>query len=659
LVLHALNNFAVHAPYADKVELCLFDGEIEERVLLAPDDGGRHVARVSGVSSGQRYGYRVHGPWRPDEGLWCNPAKLLMDPYARLLTGTVTDSEVLVAGQVEPDPRDSAPFTVRSVVADDAFDWGREERLHHPWDRTIIYETHVKGMSVRHPDVPAELRGTYGGLTSEPILDHLASLGVTALDLMPIHFAVTEPAVASRGLTNYWGYSTLGYFAPDPRFAAGEDPVREFKQMVKALHERGIEVILDVVYNHTAEGNEGGPMLAFRGFDNPGFYRLDPYDRRRYLDSTGTGNSVDLTQPWARRLVLESLRYWVREMHVDGFRFDLAAALGRNPDHFDAEAPFMQELVADADLASCKLIAEPWDLGAHGYQLGNFPPPFRELNGRYRDTMREVWRGTPGTIDEFADRLTGSSGLFGRRGPTASINFITNHDGFTLADLVTYDVKHNEANGEENGDGESNNRSWNSGTEGPSDNAEIVELRERRVGSFLATLLLSHGVPMLLGGDELGRTQRGNNNAYCQDNEVSWFEWENADWARSELTGTIARLRREHPVLRRPTYPSGEVASNGLPDFGWFTPSGEIMTASDWETSWVRTLGVFWNGSAVEPRDESFYLIMNASTEPTRFHLPDMLEEWSWHEVVSTGPSQADDPNPTLLPFSLALYRTR
>ncbi len=612
---------------------------------------------MSGIDVGWEYGFRVHGPWKPDEGLWCNPHKLLADPYARCISGAVTGDEALVAGDGELDTRDSARHTVRSVVADLGFDWGDDVAPNTPWEQTLLYETHVKGMTIRHPSVPPELRGTYAGLVTEPILDHLTSLGVTAVELMPIHASATEAAVSGRGLTNYWGYSTLGFFAPDARFASTPEPVKEFKAMVKALHRRGIEVILDVVYNHTAEGNDEGPMLCFRGFDNPGFYRLDPADRRCYLDRTGTGNSVDLTLPWARQVVLDSLRYWVKEVHVDGFRFDLATSLARNPDHFDPDAPFLRELRADPDLASCKLIAEPWDNGAGGYQLGRFPSPFRELNGRFRDTMREVWRGTPGTIDEFADRLTGSSGLFSERGPTASLNFITNHDGFTVADLVSYDLKHNEANGEGNRDGESNNRSWNSGTEGPTASEEITALRSRRVANLLTTLLLSHGVPMLLGGDELGRTQGGNNNAYCQDNETSWFDWANADLLRTELIRTLSLLRREHPVLRRPTYPTGDLAANGLPDFGWFTPSGGIMTADDWETSWVRTLAVYWNGSAVEPRDESFYLIMNASTEPTRFHLPDMLDEWSWHEVVSTGPSQADDPNPTLLPLSLALYR--
>jgi glycogen operon protein len=657
--LHTLNNFSVHAPYAEKVELCLFDDGVEERVILNPSGPSTHEVSLDAVAVGQEYGFRVHGPWKPEEGIWCNPAKLLADPYARCLTGSVNGHEGLVAGHVDPDVRDSSQWTVRSVVADLSFDWDGDAPPQTPWEESLLYETHVKGISNRHPEVAPELRGTYAGLASEPILEHLTALGVTAVELMPVHASATEPAVADRGLTNYWGYSTLGFFAPDSRFAASADPVKEFKSMVKALHQRGIEVILDVVYNHTVEGNDEGPMLCYRGFDNPGFYRLDPSGRRRYLDTTGTGNSVDLTLPWARQLVLDSLRYWVREMHVDGFRFDLATSLARNPDQFDPEAPFLLELAADPDLAACKLIAEPWDNGASGYQLGHFPSPFRELNGRYRDTMREVWRGTPGTIDEFADRLTGSSGIFHQRGPSASINFITNHDGFTAADLVSYDVKHNEANGEGSRDGESNNRSWNSGTEGPTDDQEIVALRSRRVANFLTTLLLSHGVPMLLGGDELGRTQGGNNNAYCQDNETSWFDWENGDSARQELVRTLARLRREHPILRTPHYPTGAATANGLPDFGWFSPAGEIMTTRDWETSWVRTLGIYWNGSAVDPRDESFYLIINASTELTRFHLPDMLEEWSWHEVISTGPAQSDDPNPTLLPFSLSLYRTR
>jgi len=411
------------------------------------------------------------------------------------------------------------------------------------------------------------------------------------------------------------------------------------------------------VYNHTAEGNHKGPSLSFRGFDNPGFYRLDPENPRLYLDTTGTGNRLDLTQPWALQLVLDSIHYWVTEMGVDGFRFDLAPSLARTPDDYNREADFFAQLRTMPELADVKLIAEPWDIGQHGYQLGNFPDKWREWNGRYRDMMREVWRGSLGTIDEFADLLMGSSKIFGDRGPTTSINFITCHDGFTVQDLVSYDVKHNDANGEDNRDGEVNNRSWNSGTEGDTENAETIEFRQRRVANLLLTLFVSQGVPMLLGGDELGRTQRGNNNAYCQDNELSWFDWDQADWERVDLVRQLAALRREHPVFRRSEHPRGELSPKGIPEAGWFAPAGHIMTASDWQTVWVRALGVFWNGSGIG--GDSFYLIMNASSDYTRFHLPDMLEEWHWEEVVSTGPSQKGDPNPVLLPFSMALYRTR
>ena len=629
----------------------------EERLVLNPTGEGLHQGLVTGVGVGQLYGYRVHGPWEPERGHWFNPQKLLCDPYARQFQGEVTGDKVLVAGAEEPDQEDSASETTRSVVTDANLGWVPFPSPHTGWDQTFLYETHVKSLTVRHPEVAPELRGTYAGVASEPVLDHLVKLGVTALELMPVHFRASEPFLVGRGLTNFWGYSTLGFFAPDSRFAATADPVTEFRSMVSALHQRGIEVILDVVYNHTAEGSHEGPLLCYRGFDNRGFYRLDPDRPGHYIDRTGTGNSVDLTLPWASQLVLDSLRYWVTDMGVDGFRFDLAPALARNPDVFSPEAPFLTELRADPVLAATKLIAEPWDTAVGGYQLGNFGEPFRELNGRFRDTMREVWRGTPGTIDEFADQLTGSSGLFAERGPTASINFITNHDGFTLTDLVSYDVKHNEANGEENRDGESNNRSWNTGTEGPTDDPVIAELRGRRIANFLATVLLAHGVPMLLGGDELGRSQEGNNNAYCQDNEISWFDWEAADWPRVDFVSTLATLRREHPVLRRPQYPTGESQDGGIPDFGWFSPAGQIMTEIDWETAWVRTLGVFWNGRPLG--DESFYLILNASTEPTTFHLPDMLDDWSWEEVLATGSSQPHEPNPTLPPLALALYRTR
>lgn len=649
--------FSVHAPFADRVELCLFDSDEEERVDLSGGDGAIFTKTVSGVGQGRQYGYRVTGRWDPGHGIWSNPYKLLADPYARHLRGFVTGDEVLRAGDDEPNRNDSARHTMRSVVCNGSFDWAESAKPNRAWADTLIYETHVKGMTRTHPDVLPELRGTYLGLASEPIIEYLTGLGVTAVELLPVHTTASEQVVSSRGLTNYWGYSTLGFFAPDPRFAATADPVEEWKTMVRRLHQAGIEVIIDVVYNHTAEGNHKGPSLSFRGFDNPGFYRLDPENPRLYLDTTGTGNRLDLTQPWALQLVLDSIHYWVTEMGVDGFRFDLAPSLARTPDDYNREADFFAQLRTMPELADVKLIAEPWDIGQHGYQLGNFPDKWREWNGRYRDMMREVWRGSLGTIDEFADLLMGSSKIFGDRGPTTSINFITCHDGFTVQDLVSYDVKHNDANGEDNRDGEVNNRSWNSGTEGDTENAETIEFRQRRVANLLLTLFVSQGVPMLLGGDELGRTQRGNNNAYCQDNELSWFDWDQADWERVDLVRQLAALRREHPVFRRSEHPRGELSPKGIPEAGWFAPAGHIMTASDWQTVWVRALGVFWNGSGIG--GDSFYLIMNASSDYTRFHLPDMLEEWHWEEVVSTGPSQKGDPNPVLLPFSMALYRTR
>ena len=629
-------NFAVHAPYADSVEVCLFDESGETRLALPGRTGPVHHGRVSGIRRGQEYGFRVAGRWEPAAGILSNPAKLLLDPYARSIRRDLVANPSLVIhrprSEDRPDERDNSEFVPRSVVTDSRFDWQGDRPLRIPMAETLIYETHVRGLTMLHPSVPAALRGTYSGIVTEPVIEHLRALGVTAIDLLPVHASVTEPWLQRRGLVNYWGYATAGYFAPHRRYAASADPVDEFKQMVKVLHREGFEVILDVVYNHTAEGNHQGATLCFRGLDNPGFYMLDDADRRRYVNWTGTGNTIDLTSPWALRLVMDSLRYWVQEMHVDGFRFDLATTLGRAPKSFDPAAPFLLAVQQDPVLRDVKLIAEPWDLGPDSYQLGNFPRVWSEWNGRYRDDLRDFWHGIPGLADTLALRLTGSPDVFGARGPMASINFITSHDGFTMADLVSYNQKHNQANREHNHDGESHNRSWNSGVEGPTDDPPILALRRRRAESMLASLLLSRGVPMLLGGDELGRTQNGNNNAYCQDNEVSWYDWERMDWGTVSFVQRVSALRRNHPHLRRPEFPTGHRRPDGGGDVMWFTPAGAEMTEHDWRSGYARSLAVLIDESqaAVLAR---FYLMLNAGDEPMTFVLP----AGNWEPALSSG----------------------
>jgi glycogen operon protein len=613
---------------------------------------------LPGIGPGQQYGLRVHGPYDPARGLRCNPAKLLLDPYAKAVEGQVQwDPAVypypLGGDDLARNDTDSAPFVPRSVVTTPFFDWGHDHPLNHRWHETVLYEVHVKGFTARHPKVPPELRGTYAGMAHPAAIEHLTRLGVTAVELLPVHQFVHDHHLVERGLRNYWGYNSIAFLAPHNEYSAGQKAdqvVAEFKSMVKALHEAGIEVILDVVYNHTAEGNHLGPVLSFKGIDNPAYYRLVEEDPRFYYDTTGTGNTLNMRHPHVLQLIIDSLRYWVEEMHVDGFRFDLAASLARQFHEVDRLSAFFDLIQCDPTVSQVKLIAEPWDLGEGGYQVGNFPPLWSEWNGKYRDTVRDYWRGADRTMSEFAYRLTGSSDLYegsGRR-PMASINFITAHDGFTLADLVSYNYKHNEANGEDNRDGTDDNRSWNSGVEGPTDDPQVLALRSRQQRNFLATLLLSQGVPMMLGGDELGRTQHGNNNAYCQDNEISWFDWEHVDDDLLAYATSLMKLRHDHPVLRRRRFFQGRPIlghPGQLADIGWFRPDGGEMTDEDWSVGYAKSLGVFLNGDAISdpgPRgeqiaDDSFYLILNAHYDELDFTLPGGRWGQLWTEVIRTG----------------------
>jgi len=650
-------NFALFSEVAECVELVLVEDDgSHHSVPLAEVDGFVWHCYLPGIGPGQRYGYRVHGPWQPELGHRCDPAKLLLDPYARAVDGRMDNDPSLY------DPEaDSAGHTLLGVVTDPAFDWGTDSPPRRPYADSVIYEAHVRGLTRTHPDVPAELRGTYAGLAHPAVLDHLTSLGVTAVELMPVHQFVHDGVLQDRGLSNYWGYNTIGFFAPHNAYAAQGGrggQVAEFKAMVKALHAAGLEVILDVVYNHTAEGNERGPTLSFRGIDNASYYRLVDGDWGHYYDTTGTGNSLLMRHPYVLQLIMDSLRYWVTEMHVDGFRFDLAATLARQFHEVDRLSAFFDLIQQDPVISRVKLIAEPWDVGEGGYQVGNFPPLWSEWNGKYRDTVRDFWRGEPGSLGEFASRLTGSSDLYqrNRRRPRASVNFVTAHDGFTLRDLVSYNDKHNEANGEGNRDGESVNRSWNCGFEGDTDAPDVRELRARQQRNLLATLLLSQGIPMLCHGDELGRTQRGNNNAYCQDNEVSWIDWRLTEEQRglADFTGRLVALRAAHPVLRRRRFFRGETvtyAGQPLPDLVWFAPDAREMTDGDWLRPDAHSVGAFLNGDAIaEPDscgrpvvDDSFLLLLNSYWEPVGFRLPEAAYGERWTTLIDTAEPQGVD----------------
>jgi glycogen operon protein len=667
-------NFALFSEHATGVELCLFDPadparETERLSVRERTDQVWHVY-LPEARPGLLYAYRVHGPWEPAAGHRFNPAKALLDPYARAIAGSVRWHEALFdhhggdpAEALVPDDRDSAPYLPKCVVADPAFAWGDDRAPQTPWHKTVIYEVHVKGFTARHSDIPRELRGTYAGLASPAAVAHLQRLGITAVELLPVHYSVTEQRLAERGLSNYWGYNSIGYFAPDTRFASGShrgQQVAEFKAMVKTLHQAGIEVILDVVYNHTAEGNHLGPTLCFRGIDNDAYYRLDPGDRRRYVDYTGTGNTLNMTHPRAIQLIMDSLRHWVLEMHVDGFRFDLAAALARELHDVDRLSAFFDVIHQDPVISQVKLIAEPWDLGEGGYQVGNFPAGWAEWNGRYRDTIRRYWRGDRGIVAELGYRLAGSSDLYERDGrrPYASINFVTCHDGFTLADLVAYNAKHNQANGEADADGADENFSWNCGVEGPTDDSKIAALRERQVRNFLATLLLSQGIPMLLGGDELGRTQQGNNNAYCQDTDLSWFAWPPSPLGHRllEFTRGLIRLRLDNPVFHRRTFFQGRrIQGSAVKDLSWFRPDGKEMTEEEWHNEFGRCLGLRLAGDAIEECDhmgepiagDTFLVLLNAHHEPVPFKLPAHEARVRWEGVLDTRDWEVAAPHPT------------
>jgi isoamylase len=649
-------NFALFSEVAEWVELCLFGDEGEEtRVELNEVDGFVWHGYLPGVGPGTRYGYRVHGPYDPGSGHRCNPAKLLLDPYGKAVQGQVRWHEALFSYHFSDPGRlstaDSAPHMPKNVVINPFFDWADDRPPGTPYHETVIYEAHVRGLTLRHPDVPAGLRGTYGGLAHPVVIEHLRRLGVTAVELMPVHQFVPEHALVARGLTNYWGYNTIGFFAPHNGYSStGElgEQVLEFKAMVQALHQAGIEVILDVAYDHTPEDDHMGPTLSFRGIDNAAYYRLRDDDKRYYVDYTGTGNSLNARHPYALQLIMDSLRYWILEMHVDGFRFNSAATLARELNDVDRLSAFFDLVQADPVVSSVKLIAEPWDVGEGGYQSGNFPPLWTEWNGKYRDAVRDFWRGQPGTLPEFATRLSGSSDLYetsGRR-PIASINFVTCHDGFTLEDLVSYNHKHNEANGEGNADGSDDNRSWNCGVEGPTNDPAIGRLRSRQKRNFLATLFCSQGIPMLLAGDEFGRSQQGNNNAYCQDNEISWVDWNHSDQDLLEFTRALSELRRNHPVFRRRRFFVGRLYSgDGLPDIAWLTPSGMEMTDRDWAADpHDNAMAVFLNGDAItepDPRgaritDDSFMLLFNAHSDPAAFTLPPERFGESWEAVLGT-----------------------
>jgi isoamylase len=665
-------NFALFSEVADTVELCLFDGlsngsdanPTETRVRLPEVDGFVWHGYLPGVGPGQHYGYRVHGRYNPASGQRCNPAKLLIDPYAKAVSTTADQNGVewdeSLFGYRFTDPKqrndaDSATHAPKSVVISPYFDWANDRHPRTPYHETVIYEAHVRGLTINHPEIPPGMRGTYAGLAHPAMINYLTALGITAVELMPVHQFITDHHLAQQGLTNYWGYNTIAFFAPHNGYAAAgtagaraHEVVTQFKSMVRELHAANIEVILDVVYNHTAEGNHLGPTLSMRGIDNPAYYRLGEGELQHYMDYTGTGNSLNVRHPHTLQLIMDSLRYWVLDMHVDGFRFDLASTLAREFYDVDRLSAFFDLVQQDPVISQVKLIAEPWDLGPGGYQVGKFPALWTEWNGKYRDTVRDFWRGEPDTLGEFGFRLTGSSDIYqndGRR-PYASINFVTVHDGFTLTDLVSYNDKHNEANGEDGRDGTDDNRSWNCGVEGPTDDPEVLALRARQRRNMLATLLLSQGVPMLLHGDELGRTQRGNNNAYCQDNELSWVDWVDADQELATFTSALIAMRREHPVFRRRRFFAGRPIRGGdeLRDIAWFTESGEEMTKPDWEGAICPYLTVFLNGESIpgadargqRVTDNSFLLCFNTHYEDVAVQLPGNGYGQEWTVVLDT-----------------------
>ena len=654
-------NFALFSGVAERVELCLFDPEGQEsRVDLTEVDGMVWHCFLPGVEPGQRYGFRVHGPYDPGSGLRCNPSKLLLDPYAKAIDGIFDwDQSLFSYNFGDPDSHnedDSAAHMPKSVVINPFFDWGVDRPPKRQYAESVIYEAHVKGLTQTHPDIPREIRGTYAAVAHPVMIEHLITLGVTAIELMPVHHFANDSTLLEQGLSNYWGYNTIGFFAPDSGYSSSSSPggqVQEFKAMVRDLHAAGIEVILDVVYNHIAEGNHLGPTLSMRGIDNAAYYRLVEEDPRYYVDYTGTGNTLNVRHPHTLQLLMDSLRYWVTEMHVDGFRFDLAAALARDFYEVDRLAAFFELVQQDPVVSQVKLIAEPWDVGPGGYQVGNFPPQWTEWNGKYRDTVRDFWRGEPATLGEFAARITGSADLYehsGRR-PVASINFVIAHDGFTLRDLVSYNDKHNQANGENNNDGESHNRSWNCGVEGPSDDAGVLALRAQQSRNFLATLLLSQGVPMICHGDELGRTQHGNNNGYCHDSELTWIDWSKVDEDLTAFTAAVARLRAQHPVFRRRRFFEGRQTGrrgDGLPDIAWLQPDATVMAEQDWSSGFGRAVAVFLNGDAItglDPRgervrDDSFMLCFSAHHEPIDFQLPTAEYGESWRIVLDTATSE-------------------
>ncbi|MBN1575522.1 MAG: glycogen debranching protein GlgX [Chitinispirillaceae bacterium] len=656
-------NFSLFTENAEKVEILLFDSpeapEPDRTITLPVKTASTWHGYIPGIGPGQHYAYRVHGPYEPAKGHRFNPAKALIDPYAKALAGDVRWDDALFGYTVgDPgadlsfDERDSSAFIPKSVVVDRSFDWEGDAHLRTPWNETVIYEAHVRGLTMLHPDLPEEIRGTFAAVGSEPVIRHLTELGITALELLPVQQHVDDLVLLERGLSNYWGYNTIGFFAPDFRYASRGSPgrqVNEFRSMVKALHKAGIEVIMDVVYNHTAEGNHLGPTLCFKGIDNASYYCLNPGDPRYYMDFSGCGGCFNMSHPRVLQFIMDSLRYWVIEMHVDGFRFDLAATLAREFYEIDRLSTFFDVICQDPVLSHVKLIAEPWDLGPGGYQVGNFPELWNEWNGMYRDTVRRFWKGDEGQLSEIGYRLTGSSDLYkySNRNPQASVNFITCHDGFTLRDLVSYDGKHNEANGEENRDGANENFSWNCGVEGPVDDAVVNKLRFRQMKNILATLFLSQGTPMLFGGDEIGKTKQGNNNTYCQDNKLSWLQWKPDDEGREllEFTRFLIALRKRHPVFRRKSFFQGrKLSGRGVRDIHWFKPDGKEMLVREWSHSFARSIGMLLAGDGIPDIDihgerivdDSFLVLLNAHWEPIEFRLPKSPTKGGWIPVLDT-----------------------